>query len=124
MSLLSTNQQNLVHKFTFGAAELSLSDHDWIVWPFPIAQMPALATTMSSRLDNRGVDLHTFLLRQPRRLIEILGPRERIGVALQVGTDVQRDDAGALGGEIDCVGTALAARGARYDCDLVVQLSH
>ena len=77
-----------------------------------------------AHVDDRGVHPRAFFLRQSCRLIEILGPSKRIRAALQVGTDVQRDDARALGSEIDRVGTALAACGTRYHRDLVVQLSH
>jgi hypothetical protein len=73
---------------------------------------------------DRGVASHRFLFDESRGFLEVLGPRQRVGVALQVRADVQRDDAGSLGGEIDCMGTALAPRRSRYNGDLVIELSH
>jgi hypothetical protein len=67
---------------------------------------------------------HRFLLDEPRGFLQILRPRERIRVALEIGADVKRDDVRALGGEIDCVGTTLATRRTRHHSDLVIELAH
>ena len=46
-----------------------------------------------------GVRALSLLLHQPGRLVEILGPRERVLVGLDVRADVDGDDVGALGGK-------------------------
>ena len=85
--------------------------------PAVSGQMPALATTMSrwpsrdTPIDRRGqrgavpdvgdlgVRPLAFLLHQSGGLVEVLGPRERILVGLDVVADVDRDDVGTLGGQ-------------------------
>ncbi len=50
-----------------------------------------------------GVRALALLLDQPGCLVEVLGPRERILVGLDVFADVDGDDVGALGGKHPCV---------------------
>ena len=88
--------------------------------------MPALATTMSrwpnsatpaidrgrqrravADVGDLGVRALAFLFDQPRGLVEVLGPRERILVGLDVLADVDGDDVGALGGQQSARVTAL-----------------
>ena len=93
--------------------------------------MPALATTMSSFAElgdaavdrsrqggavadvgDLGVRALAFLLDQPRSLVEVLGPRERILVGLDVLADVDGDDVGTFGGEQSAHATAPDPRAA------------
>ena len=53
-----------------------------------------------------GVHALAFLLDQPGGLVEVLRPRERILVGLDVLADVHGDDVGALGGKQSVRATA------------------
>ena len=57
-----------------------------------------------------GVRTPAFLLYQPRRLVEVLGPGERILVGLDVCADVDGDDVGTFCGEQLRVRSALSPR--------------
>ena len=93
--------------------------------PAVSGQMPALATTMSrwpnsatpaidrggqrravADVGDLGVRALALLLDQPGGLVEVLGPRERVLVGLDVFADVHGDDVGALGGQQSARATA------------------
>jgi hypothetical protein len=77
-----------------------------------------------AHVDHDRVCADALLLDQSSGLVEVLGPRERVRVALDVRADVQCDDARAVRGEIHRMRTTPAARRARHHGDLVVPFSH
>ena len=69
-----------------------------------------------------GHDAPTGLLDEVDRLVEILASRHRIGDAVDLIAQVERDDVGALLGEPDRVRAALTPGRARDEDDLPVEL--
>jgi hypothetical protein len=94
-----------------------VSDHDWIVGD----RLPYCGALM--HVDDRGVHAHTFLLCQACGLVQILRPGQRVGVALQIGADIERDDVGALAGQVHRMRPALSTGSTRDHRNLVVQLA-
>ena len=105
-------------------------------------KMPALARTKSSRAEFGdavgddllepfevadvgllGDDAPAGLLDEVDRLVEILAGRHRIGDAVDLFAQVERDDVGAFLGEPNRVAAALTARRARDEGDLPLELS-
>jgi hypothetical protein len=82
-----------------------VSDHDWIVGD----RLPYCGAL--THVDDRGVHAHTFLLCQACGLVRILRPGQRVGVALQIGADIERDDVGAFSREPHGVRPPLRAGG-------------
>ena len=69
-----------------------------------------------------GHDAPTGLLDEVHGLVEILRCRHRIGDAVDLVAQVERDDVGAFLGEPDGVGTPLTAGRARDEDDLPIEL--
>ena len=70
-----------------------------------------------------GDDAPTGLLDEVDRLVEILAGRHRVGHAVDLFAQIERDDVGALFGEPNRVRAALAPRRAGDERDLSLELS-
>ena len=93
-------------------AELRHAVGDDFLEPFEVANVGLL-----------GHDAAASLLDEVDRLVEILTGGHRIGDAVDLCTQVERDDVGAFLGETNRVAAALTACRARDEGDLPLELS-